>query len=164
MSVVKCKICSKEFYVKPSHIELGYGKYCSMECTYKGRKKGKIIDCFLCSKKVYKSKQSLRRSKSKKYFCSKSCQTRWRNSLYIGSKHSNYINGKGSYRGLLIRNKIPQVCKLCGIKDKRVLAAHHVDKNRMNNRVKNLAWLCYNCHFLVHHDNVEEARFLAKLS
>jgi predicted HNH restriction endonuclease len=25
-----------------------------------------------------------------------------------------------------------------------------VDKNRKNNKIKNLIWLCRNCHFLIH--------------
>lgn len=160
----KCKICSKIFYIKPSHVGYGYGKYCSMKCTIEGRKKGKMVECFLCQKSVYKSKQSLFRSKSKKYFCGKSCQTKWRNSLYIGKNHSNFIDGKASYRTVIMRNKIPQTCGLCRTKDKRVLAVHHLDRNRLNNKISNLKWLCHNCHFLVHHDKVEEARFLAKIS
>lgn len=51
------------------------------------------------------------------------------------------------------------MCTLCKTEDKRVLATHHIDRNRLNNSVNNLAWLCHNCHFLVHHDNVETQRF-----
>ena len=164
MPIRLCKICSKELYVKPSHLKLGYGKYCSNKCRHEGKKKGKVIVCFLCRKEVYKSQQSLKRSKSKKYFCGKSCQTKWRNALYIGKKHSNYTYGLGSYRSVLIRNNTPRICNLCKTKDIRILAVHHIDNHRHNNKAKNLAWLCYNCHFLVHHDKVEEARFLAKLN
>lgn len=64
----------------------------------------------------------------------------------------------------MIRNKIPQICGLCRTRDKRILAVHHLDRNKLNNKIDNLTWLCHNCHFLVHHDMVEEARFLAKLN
>jgi predicted HNH restriction endonuclease len=43
------------------------------------------------------------------------------------------------------------VCVLCKVSDKRILAVHHKDNNRKNNKVENLVWLCHNCHILVHH-------------
>ncbi len=41
------------------------------------------------------------------------------------------------------------------------MAVHHIDEDHNNNELGNLAWLCHNCHHLVHHDNVERQRFLA---
>lgn len=35
-----CRVCNKGFYVSPSRIEIGYGKYCSKTC-YGQSKKGK---------------------------------------------------------------------------------------------------------------------------
>lgn len=64
------------------------------------------------------------------------------------------------YRKILTRIKKPMSCVLCKIKDKRVLAAHHVDGNHRNNHENNLSWLCHNCHHLVHRDNVEHDRFV----
>ncbi len=158
-----CLICSKQFYVKPVHVRMGYGKYCSTTCQYEGRKTGKVVSCFVCGKNVYKNKKALLGSKSGKYFCGKSCQTVWRNSEFVGAKHSNFIDGISTYKSILNRNKIPKMCKLCGTGDIRILAVHHIDHNHFNNDLKNLTWLCHNCHFLVHHDKVEKARFLAKL-
>lgn len=83
--------------------------------------------------------------------------------VYIGENHPNYIEGKYTYRTVLKRKGVPQVCTYCGFDDKRVLAAHHIDENHGNNEASNLAWLCYNCHFLVHHDKVEKSKFLKKL-
>ena len=151
MAIVKCKICGKEFYVKPSHLKLGYGKYCSINCRSKGQLRGKFVKCYACGKKIWKAPKSLKRSRSGKFFCTKSCQTSWRNKYYSGSKHPNWKGGAfRSYRQLLINQKIPRICKICGIKDTRVLLAHHVDKNRRNNDKENLVWLCWNCHHLVH--------------
>jgi predicted HNH restriction endonuclease len=39
-----------------------------------------------------------------------------------------------------------------------VLAVHHVDQNRTNNKVTNLAWLCHNCHHLVHRYPIERKK------
>ena len=41
-------------------------------------------------------------------------------------------------------------CNECGCEDRRVLVAHHKDKDRSNIKVENLEWLCRNCHYLIH--------------
>lgn len=158
MVQIKCKICKKEFYAKPSWIENGFGKYCSRECGYESRRTGRNVKCSICGKEAYKSGKALAGSKSKKYFCGKSCQTIWRNNLYKGSNHSNWKGGRFTYRNIMSRSNIPKVCKLCGINDTRVLLVHHMDVNNMNNELKNLIWLCHNCHFLVHHFKDEEEK------
>ena len=149
--VVKCKLCSKDFYTKPSWIKIGGGKFCSLVCKNKSSKTGKEIPCFVCRKITYHPKARIELSKSKKYFCGKSCQTIWRNSYFVGEKHANYKSGIAIYRSILSRNKVSGVCKLCKTNDRRILAVHHLDKNRKNNKVENLVWLCHNCHHLVHH-------------
>lgn len=154
MPSVECKICYSQFYAKPSLLKVGWGKYCSITCQRKGQKKGKIVHCFMCHKEVYRQLKALNGSKSKKYFCGKSCQTIWRNSIeFIGSRHPNWQGGHSSdsYRRILKRTGIKEMCKLCRNNDKRILAVHHIDHNHENNKQKNLTWLCHNCHFLVHH-------------
>ncbi len=160
MPIVKCKICSEEFYGKPFFLKRGQAKYCSTICQHEGKKNGKIIKCFICGTPTYKKKLQLQRSKSGKFFCSKSCQTKWRNAEFIGNKHANWKDGLYAYRSVLNRHKILKICRLCKTKDKRVLAVHHIDKNRKNNKVENLAWLCHNCHHLVHHDRKERDKFM----
>lgn len=150
MPQVKCKICNKEFYVKPSHQLLGWGKYCSRACSHDAQKKGRKIKCDLCEKEVWKSPNDLSRSKSGNHFCSKTCQTIWRNKTYVGEKHSLWSGGQYSYRAAMKRSGADLVCKKCGNDDKRLLAVHHLDCNRKNNKKENLVWLCYNCHHLVH--------------
>jgi len=146
-----CKLCNKVFRTKPFIVRNGGGKYCSAKCHHEGMKNGRIVSCHSCGEKVYKTLKALRISKSKTYFCTKSCQTTWRNSIFIGIKHANWIDGKYSYRGVMERNKVPPICNLCKTTDKRVLAVHHIDKNKRNNDVGNLMWLCHNCHHLAHY-------------
>ncbi len=163
MSVVKkCKICDKEFKTKPFFVKNGGGKYCSVVCHHIGLRNGVLKKCFVCSRETYKKAVQIKRSKSGKFFCSKSCQTKWRNQEFVGEKHANWKNGLSAYRSVLARNKIIPVCVLCDGKDRRVLAVHHIDKDRKNNNVANLAWLCHNCHFLVHHDITERQKFISK--
>jgi len=122
-----------------------------------------MVFCYVCNKEIYKPLRALINSKSKKYFCGKSCQTKWRNSEFVGPKHANWKHGSASYKSVLSRHNIPKKCILCKTTDTRVLAVHHIDENHSNNALENLAWLCHNCHHLVHHDRVEKERFFKTL-
>lgn len=161
MIAVKCRRCGKGFNVKPSHLSYGHGKYCSRQCSSLNQRTGKEVACHICGKVVYRIPKSLKGSKSGKYFCGKSCQTLWRNQLYIGEQHANYRGGMYSYRTILGRSGMRRRCKLCGTLDARVIAVHHIDQNRKNNSIDNLAYLCHNCHHLVHRYKQEHDRFMA---
>ena len=160
---VSCKRCQKIFYAKPSWLKRGYGLYCSASCSHASARIGQTIICFKCGKEAYKPPKALERSKSGKFFCSKSCQTKWRNKVYVREKHPNWKGGAYSYRNLMHINNIPPICTLCKCKDERVLAVHHIDENRANNVIENLAWVCHNCHHLVHHHLNERERFMAAI-
>lgn len=163
MPQVSCKKCNKEFHVKPFWIKKGYGIYCSSTCQYEGRKNGKDLPCDSCGKVTYKKALQIERSKSGKFFCSKACQTKWRNSYFSGERHANWKDGSSQYRSYLEKAGVPQVCRRCHTTDVRVLAVHHIDKNRKNNSLENLAYLCHNCHHLVHHDQEEYKKFMVPI-
>ena len=158
MTIVKCAVCQKAFYSKPSQLKLGWGKYCSATCRNKSQFNGHKVRCFTCGKGVYKSLARLKHSKSGNYFCDKKCQTLWRNSIFSGEKSPNWINGIRSYREILLRNEEKPVCVLCRVADVRILTVHHVDGNRKNNLISNLVWVCHNCHHLVHRYNGYETK------
>lgn len=164
MATNVCLVCNSSFYVKPSHIKKGWGKYCSKLCQNKAQKTGLDVSCTTCGKSFYRNALEIVRSKSGKYFCCKSCQTIWRNEQYSGELHSNWSGGKASYRAKLLRSELKQQCSKCGTLDRRVLAVHHRDKNRWNNSLFNLMWLCHNCHYLVHHDKREAIGFLVPVA
>jgi hypothetical protein len=107
--------------------------------------------------------KALSHSKSRKYFCSKTCQTKWRNQIYSGSNHPFWLGGLRTYRKVLRVSGKKMECRLCLSTEARVLAVHHLDKNRKNNALKNLIWLCHNCHFLIHHYDKELERLEKKL-
>ena len=161
MIAVNCRKCAKKFYVKPNRIERGWGKYCSNKCKYISQSTGQIVECDSCKKPTYKISGEIKRSKSGKFFCSKTCQTIWRNSVvFIGNNHSNWKHGESAYRSILLRARTEQLCAICGSTDTRTLSVHHMDKNRQNNNISNLLWLCQNCHFLVHHYTTESRGFI----
>lgn len=150
-------------YVKPSHAVLGWGKFCSIECRTKAQFTGKIFLCFICGIETYRSKAKALHSKSGHIFCSKSCQTQWRNTYFIEEKHANWLNGKSIYRKILLKSNCKQLCIGCGISDKRILIVHHIDHDRTNNKVQNLTWACHNCHYLIHSDSQFECMIKNKL-
>src|SRR3989338_1972510 len=106
MPDVKCTKCGKSFHAKPSWIKYGHAKFCSRICQYAARKIGKIVRCAICLKKVYKSPKDFRKSKSKLLFCSRTCQTIWRNQVFRGKAHGNWKGGKHvEYRQMLIKHR-----------------------------------------------------------
>lgn len=156
MPYVNCQICSKSFYAKPRHLKVGWGKFCSQKCQFQNQRNGTNVECAACGKTVYRTPRHFKHSKSKLFFCDKSCLAVWKNkNLIVGEDHPNWKNGENAYREIMIRSGIPAVCRYCGIKDFRVLLVHHIDENRKNNRIENLMWLCHNCHFLKHVHNIE---------
>lgn len=163
MAIVACGICQKSFNVKLSHQKLGWGKYCSNDCRSQAQLLGKFFDCYICKKQIYRSISKIKHSKSGNFFCSKTCQTLWRNTYYSEEKHPNWINGIRSYRNKLLKSNAEQFCLCCNSTDFRVLIAHHIDHNRENNNISNLVWMCLNCHHLIHNYSEFEKKFKEKL-
>lgn len=157
-----CAYCNSEFYVKPYHLKRGWGRFCSRICLSRGRKTGEQVTCHVCQRQVYRMPSEIKKNNQGKTFCSKSCQTVWRNSYYSADKHTAWKGGEGSYRQRMLRAGRSLECRRCREKDQRVLVVHHIDENRENNSLDNLVWLCHNCHYLVHCDRLEKDKLAAK--
>ncbi len=163
MSLIrKCRVCGNSFETKPYFVRRGQGNFCSIACRAQAMRRGKVVKCSTCKKQIYRKPRLLRLSKSKTYFCNKSCQTKWRNQFFVGKKHTNWRNGRSVYKTVLRRLGREKICVLCKTKDERILAVHHIDRVRTNVDPENLAYLCHNCHFLVHHYDVGRDRGLLK--
>lgn len=75
-----CLICNKIFYARPSFVQKGWGKYCSAQCKNEEQKKGRLVQCAYCRRRIYRSISQLKKpSKTGKYFCNKSCHCAWKN-------------------------------------------------------------------------------------
>jgi hypothetical protein len=147
----KCKICGREFYVKPFHAKKGWGKYCSIKCRTKAQFKGKWVECAYCGKKIWRMPKDFKRSKRNIFFCCVACHCSWENrNVRYGVNAPNWISGETAYRDLMRRYNIPYKCARCGISDKRVLVVHHKDGDRRHNKIENLERICCNCHAILH--------------
>lgn len=151
MLVRTCIICGTQIRIKKFHSDKGWGKYCGKKCQYEGQKKGRLVSCAFCGKEIYRAPSGLKKSISKKYFCSFKCHCSWENINNRKAENApNWKTGKTVYRELLKRRDKPRICSKCGHKDERILVVHHIDSDRSNNSISNLEWLCCNCHYLVH--------------
>lgn len=165
MPYVNCQICQKAFYAKPRHLKIGWGRFCSRECQSRGRMNGFFVQCTNCKKRIYRTPKHLKHSKGNNFFCDRSCLAIWKNErVLIGEKHPNWKHGENAYRNIMKRSDVTPLCKSCNTKDTRVLLVHHIDKNRKNNNLENLMWLCHNCHFLVHHYNEEREKLMVPVA
>ena len=150
---VRCANCNKwhwkyKYNVKQSS-KVGYKLYCSKSCSNKGLVTGALLKCACCGKDVWKYKTQ-QDSKSGDYFCSHSCAAKINNTrCRLEKNHPGYTNGRSSYRSRAIKKYGP-ICKICGYSNARVVVVHHIDKNRNNNKLKNLVVLCPTHHWEVH--------------
>ena len=163
MEEIICDNCGKEFRRKKSQLKLAVKHYCSISCMRMGSRKGKIVKCFECKKSIYKSLKDLNLSKSGKYFCGHVCSNKWIGKQQRAELNQNWTGGKASYNTLLKRTDIKRSCLLCDKGNPVILCVHHIDKDRKNNQINNLVWLCYNCHFLVHNYSIEKEKLSNKL-
>jgi len=161
MTETNCQRCGKKFRVREARLVVGWGKFCSNTCQYIAAIKRVDVCCSVCNKPIKRTPSKIEHSKSKKYFCSKSCQTIWRNQYYSGAKHLLWKGGfHVKYRKILLSTAKTETCLYCATKDRRVLVVHHVDKDRSNNKISNLEWLCHNCHYRVHHTQIALSIFM----
>lgn len=151
MPTVNCKKCRKPFIVKPNRLNRGWGKFCSRACQFEGMRNGTVVSCATCGKPVYRTPGDQQKTRSGRFYCSKSCFAKWKNKLWaFGEEHFNWKHGGGAYRNTMLRSNKTPICLNCKLKDIRVLIVHHIDEDRKNNRLDNLMWLCRNCHYLIH--------------
>ena len=151
MPYVNCGICDQKFYAKPRHLRIGWGKYCSIKCRTQSQFNGKVLRCNNCKKKIYRTPAEIKKSISGNFFCSRSCHCVWENkNNRIAENAYNWNGGQNVYRKIMERSDATKKCIKCGLTDYRILEVHHKDKNRKNNRLNNLVWLCCNCHKLEH--------------
>lgn len=92
----QCDVCGKVFKKKKKNILDAQQRnvenidICSPQCKGSYQKKGEIVSCKVCGKKIYKKQADIKKSKSKYSFCSKSCSVTYNNKIGVpyGSRRS----------------------------------------------------------------------------
>ena len=82
---LECEHCGKVFYVEKKQITFelkhnrGRLKYCSVECSDISHHKDRCVICENCGKEIRVKNTDYNRSKTKHFFCSKSCAAKYNN-------------------------------------------------------------------------------------
>lgn len=153
-----CEVCGKEFYMNPAHIKRGQGRFCSRKCmgiAYSGENgpcwKGPNCTCEVCGKEFYAKPSWIAKGRGR--FCSHKCRA-------IAMSGENSPCWRGGIRFLLYPPEFNEVlkeqvregqnhqCFICQLPDKnrKTLAVHHIDYDKVNNDPGNLVALCSSCH------------------
>ncbi len=164
---LKCVICAIDFqkYIAPSEIALGHGKVCSKECKNKlnGIQKFKSVErvCKTCGK-TFLHKPSEDRRGSKHEVCSMNC--RYPNKK-LGLPNGQYY----SYDGYIVLSTTPDKRKQIKMHrhimelhiGRRLLSkeiVHHINENKLDNRIENLQIVSRSEHNRIHDHFAERNR------
>ena len=91
-----CQKCGRRFYVVPSIVKIGKGKFCSRKCSGKARYARVVRECLFCGTKFDARLDNVKNGRGK--FCSRKCYYKW----LRGENHPRW------------KEKIKRVCETCG--------------------------------------------------
>ena len=147
--LVKCLVCRSEVWRRLTHLHKT--TFCSPACSRAYKTTAVFYKCSYCQTNVLKTPSEIKKSKSGRAFCNRSCATSYNNQFKTGINHGNW--GGGAYRqnafahyGIRCRNKN---CVLTAHNidiPEKLIDVHHIDGNRQNNNLDNLIPLCVWCH------------------
>jgi hypothetical protein len=161
----KCLYCGKNFVIpskKPRQ------KYCCRQCWLDDPKKKQKIICEYCGKEVLKIPAAIKRAKH--HYCSKQCCDLDKKGKE-GNRIKNGIEYAHGYRKILVRpNKYEFEHRLImekhiGRKLSQDEVVHHINRNKLDNRIENLLLCTKAEHIELHRkEHLEHRRlnYLAK--
>ena len=147
---VQCEQCKKNFEKQNSQIKKSNRNYCSKKCYNNSKFSGKNIPCSFCKSLIYRSKHRLELFNF--HYCNHHCREKHlfpnkkQNIKLTNKKTPNCRNKALKYYGLICQNKE------CLLKNNEIkilkcyLDVDHIDSDRTNNSIENLAVLCVFCH------------------
>ena len=153
---ITCENCTNEFsrdkYSITRSLKNGNRIFCSKKCASEIRTKESILDvsCKECGKTFNRQRHAI----GENVFCSKSCSNAHSNRKHTGPNARNFKHGKSMYRDLAL-SKYQKVCMICGCDKEYAIQVHHIDGDRSNGSIDNLAVLCANCHLGVHKEAIK---------
>lgn len=125
-----CVDCSKEYEKYPSELKANPSNYCSKKCMDNNRKHGTNLKCEFCDKEFYRRFGDQRKQVTK--FCSNEC---YFNSRVLNAKKTTYLKNGATHIHILVAEKT------LNRKLKKGEVVHHIDENKHNNLIENLAIL-----------------------
>lgn len=152
--IVKCDFCGKKVEKKTKNIQRYKTHFCDKKCQLKFISASSTAteeECHNCGKKITRTNNQKRSSKTGLYFCGNLCKNR-----YV-ARNLRWGDNPDDHRGRRERILSAAKCKCqkCNYsEDARMLEIHHNDQNHHNNRWDNLRCLCSWCH-TKHHREVE---------
>ena len=133
-SIGKCLFCKKDFYTIHKYVS-----FCSNPCSRHRLKRGRFINCKICGKSVWRTRDVL--LKSKNNFCSIKCFK----IAFIGQNSPRYKHGfAGAYRrgadgtGTHTFEHRMLMERRLGRQLTRNEVVHHINHNKLDNRIENL--------------------------
>lgn len=125
-----CVGCGKLHYKLECQIGRGRGKFCSKECRDKYRQNGSTLTCRFCGDAFYRRYGE--QGKTISAFCSIEC---YKNSRIKNAKNTTYLKYGAIHRHILIAESA------LGRKLHPKEIVHHIDEDKHNNLIENLAIL-----------------------
>jgi len=108
-----------------------------------------LVKCYTCRIEFKRSNSKLRVLRHGFTFCGRRCKEKAQSLgglKEIQPAHYGRGEGKYSYRKLAF-DTYPHKCNRCDYcKVIDILRVHHIDRNRLNNKIQNLEILCPTCH------------------
>lgn len=157
-----CRLCSKEFTTKAAWYRKGAGKFCSKECSYKGKAKPKNKHVELLCKNCNKVFSVKKYREHTAIACSNECRRVLWAKTYVGELSPGWKGGLSDSRTLDKRTKEYKEwrlevyardnysCQKCKNSKGNNLHAHHIINYSSNKELRysidNGITLCNDCH------------------
>lgn len=125
-----CHQCGETFYKLPCQVTKNKGKFCSKKCMDDHKRNGSTLVCNFCGDKFYR--RFGEQGDTISSFCSIEC---YKNSRIVNAKKTTYLKYGATHRHIVIAEKS------LGRKLSADEIVHHIDEDRHNNSIENLAIL-----------------------
>lgn len=140
---LKCLECGVSHFKLKCQLGRGRGKFCSKDCANKNRQNGDSVKCIFCGNEFYRRFGEQKKAINK--FCSKDCYS---NDRILKAKKTTYLKNGAIHKHILVAEKALKR------KLKKGEIVHHIDEDRKNNNINNLAVLpSQTIHAKVHFGN-----------
>lgn len=141
-----CLLCGNEFTTSLKEHNRGNGRYCSLTCANRSSGLARTLPvtlnvaCFTCETPIARKPHLVAKSKTGQFFCSRDCKEH-----APSSAPTTYRRKAFDVYGCK--------CQKCGYDEYPTLVqVHHIDRDRNNSDIDNLAVLCIRCHMEDHFD------------